>query len=173
MPLYPDHIARCQHLKVNGTQCGSPSLRETTFCYYHIRYHWPELETLENRHEFSHLLFPTLEDANSIQAALANVIERLLAMEIDHKQAALILYALQTASANLSRTSLEPKLPTRVVIDRKSVARRPLGASAWSRVEGREYDDLIQDENGELLDPELREVMKNLDPKVLGAGNSG
>ena len=94
-------------------------------------------------------------------------------MEIDHKQAALILYALQTASANLSRTSLEPKLPTRVVIDRKSVARRPLGASAWSRVEGREYDDLIQDENGELLDPELREVMKNLDPKVLGAGNSG
>jgi hypothetical protein len=43
---------------------------------------------------------------------------------------------------NLKRTSLEPELPTQVVIDRQSVARRPLGASAWSRVEGREYDDL-------------------------------
>jgi hypothetical protein len=46
---------------------------------------------------------------------------------------------------NLKRTTLEPKLPTQVVIDRQSVARRPLGASAWSRVEGREYDDLSAD----------------------------
>ena len=99
--------------------------------------------------------------------------QRLLTSEIDHKTAALLLYALQTASMNLKHTSLEPKLPTRVVIDRQSVARRPLGASAWSKVEGREYDDLIEDENGEFLDPELRELIKNLDPKVLGAGNSG
>jgi hypothetical protein len=173
MPLYPDHIARCQHIRVNGTQCGSPSLRETTFCYYHIRYHWPELEVLENHREFSGNLFPTLEDANSIQVSLAQVIQRLMSDEIDHKQAALVLYALQTASANLRHTSLEPELPTRVVIDRQSVARRPLGATAWSKVEGREYDDLIEEENGEQLDPELRELMKNLDPKVLGAGNSG
>src|ERR1035438_10669063 len=100
MPLYPDHIARCQHIRVNGTQCGSPSLRETKFCYYHIRYHWAELETLEDNNELRKTL-PTLEDANSIQIALANVIERLVMVEIDHKQAALILYALQTASMNL------------------------------------------------------------------------
>jgi hypothetical protein len=24
--IYPSSIARCQHIKVNGTQCGSPSL---------------------------------------------------------------------------------------------------------------------------------------------------
>jgi hypothetical protein len=78
----------------------------------------------------------------AIQVTLAQVIERLVSMEIDHKQAALILYALQTASMNLKRTSLEPKLPTQVVIDRQSVARRPLGASDWSSIEGREYDDL-------------------------------
>ena len=69
-------------------------------------------------------------------------------VEIDHKQAALILYALQTASMNLKRTSLEPKLPTQVVIDRRSVARCPLGASAWSRVEGRDYDDLTAESDG-------------------------
>ncbi len=69
-------------------------------------------------------------------------------LEIDHKQAALVLYALQTASMNLKRTSLEPKLPTQVVIDRQSVARRPLEASAWSSVEGREYDDLTAEDDG-------------------------
>jgi len=144
MSLYPVTVKRCQHIKVNGTQCGSPALRDSTHCYYHIRYHWPELETLPNNHQL-HTPLPTLEDANSIQVALAKVIERLILLEIDHKTAALMLYALQTASMNLKRTSLEPALPTQVVIDRQSVANRPLGASAWSRVEGREYDDLSGD----------------------------
>jgi hypothetical protein len=147
MALYPNRIARCQHIRLNGTQCGSPSLRETKYCYYHIRYHWPQLEALENNNEWRQSL-PTLEDANSIQVTLAKVVERLVLLEIDHKQAALILYALQTASMNLKRTSLEPKLPTQVVIDRQSVARRPLGASAWSSVEGREYDDLTAEGDG-------------------------
>jgi len=72
--------------------------------------------------------------------------------EIDHKTAALMLYALQAASMNLKRTSLEPALPTHVVIDRESVANRPIGASAWSRVEGREYDDLSGDDPNEESD---------------------
>jgi DNA uptake protein ComE-like DNA-binding protein len=147
MALYPNNILRCQHIKMNGTQCGSPSLRETTYCYYHIRYHWPELEALENNHEWRQSL-PTLEDANSVQISLAKVMEQLVMQEIDHKTAALLLYALQTASMNLKRTSLEPELPTQVVIDRQSVARRPLGASAWSRVEGQEYDDLAAESDG-------------------------
>jgi len=53
-----------------------------------------------------------------------------LSGEVDYKTAALLLYALQTASMNLKRTSLEPALPTQVVIDRESVANRPIGASA-------------------------------------------
>ena len=146
MALYPNHILRCHHLKVNGTQCGSPSLCESKYCYYHIRYHWPELEAMEDNNEWRQSL-PTLEDANSIQISLAKVIEQLVLQELDHKTAALMLYALQTASMNLNRTTLEPELPTQVVIDRQSVARRPIGASAWSRVEGREYDDLTA-ENG-------------------------
>jgi hypothetical protein len=73
-------------------------------------------------------------------------------LEIDHKTAALMLYALPTASKNLSRTSLEPALPTQVVMDLESVANRPIGASAWSRVEGREYDDLSGDDTNEESD---------------------
>jgi hypothetical protein len=144
MALYPTNISRCQHIKVNGTQCGSPALSDATFCYYHIRYHWPALEAMKDNSEWRTTL-PTLEDANSIQVALSKVMEQLVLNEIDYKKAALMLYALQTASMNLKRTSLEPKLPTQVVIDRQSVARRPIGASAWSTVEGREYDDLAME----------------------------
>lgn len=156
MPSYPKSIKRCQHIKINGTQCGSPALRDSTHCYYHIRYHWPEFDALADNHGIR-VPLPTLEDANSIQVALANVIERLIMSEIDHKTAALMLYALQTASINLKRTSLEPELPTQVVIDRDSVADRPIGASAWSRIEGREYDDLTEEaeDDGERSSLEL------------------
>src|ERR1700675_1080855 len=136
MSFYPMTVKRCEHSKVNGTQCGSPALRDSKLCYYHVRCHWPELDALPDNNEWRKTL-PTLEDANSIQVALANVMEHLIMLEIDHKTAALMLYALQTASMNLKRTSLEPALPTQVVIDRESVANRPIGASAWSSVEGR------------------------------------
>lgn len=36
---------------------------------------------------------------------------------------------------------MEPELPTQVVIDREALAQRPPGASVWSRVEGRKYDE--------------------------------
>ena len=44
---------------------------------------------------------------------------------------ALLLYALQIASANVKFTSFEPE-QTQVIIDRECVARRPLGPPAWS-----------------------------------------
>jgi hypothetical protein len=64
---------------------------------------------------------------------VASVMERLIMQEVDYKTPALLLYALQTASMNLKRTSLEPELPTRVVIDR-------------------EYDDLGGDDPNEESD---------------------
>ncbi len=27
----------CAHIKVNGIRCGSPSLRQEVFCYFHQR----------------------------------------------------------------------------------------------------------------------------------------
>jgi len=32
---YPAEIRRCQHIKMNGTQCGSPALKMGKFCYHH------------------------------------------------------------------------------------------------------------------------------------------
>ena len=105
--------------------------------------------------------------------------ERLLLEEVDHKTAALLLYALQTASMNLKRTSLEPALPTQVVIDRESVANRPIGATAWSRVEGREYDDLSENDlskdgnPGQPMESIVRQSLGTLEPKALRGSEWG
>jgi hypothetical protein len=121
-----------------------------------MRWHFASMALLEDKAEWINGM-PTLEDANSIQVGLAEVMRLLVTQEIDHKTGALLLYAMQTASMNLKRTSLEPEFPTQVVIDRESVARRPIGASAWSRVEGREYDDLNAEDTGdEQTDPRLQ-----------------
>jgi hypothetical protein len=147
MSLYPKSFRRCQHVKVNGTQCGSPALREERYCFYHLRYHQKSKEVSADAEERTHELMPlpTLEDANSVQVTLAEVIRLVTMQEIDYRAAGLILYALQTASANMRMTSFEPA-PTQVVIDRECVEQRPIGASAWSAVVGREYDD-VSDKN--------------------------
>jgi hypothetical protein len=144
MHSYPIDIRRCQNIKVNGTQCGSPALRDDKYCYYHARWTQEGVEARWRVQKAGALLLPTFEDANSIQVALADVIRLLRLQEVDHRTAALMLYAMQTASANLKHTSFEPE-PTQVVIDRECVERRPIGATAWSKVKGREYDQLEKD----------------------------
>jgi hypothetical protein len=142
MSLYPDTIARCQHIKVNGTQCGSPALRKHRFCYFHKEWREKRLQINRNTQRGQQqITLPVFEDANSIQVALMQVTRLLLTQQIDHKTAGLLLYALQTASSNLARCTFEPELPTTVVIDRASVAKRPIGATAWSAAKDREYDD--------------------------------
>jgi hypothetical protein len=114
---------------------------------------------------------PVLEDADSIQMGLVEVMRLIVTQQIDHKVAGLLLYALQTASANLKRTSFEPELPTRVVIDRGCVGRRPIGATAWSTVEGREYDDVAAAKDGsEEIDPTMKLLLEQLGvaPELVG-----
>jgi hypothetical protein len=126
-------------------QCGSPALREEKFCYFHMRWRRKSMDVDLNVQEHGTITLPTLEDTNSIQVGLAEVMRLLATQQIDHRAAALLLYAMQTASANLKHTSFEPE-PTQVVIDRECVGRRPIGATAWSTVEGREYDEVEKDD---------------------------
>ena len=152
MPSYPLNIRRCQHIKVNGTQCASPALRDEKHCYYHMEWRRKSSEVNLNLKprvdERGTMTLPSLEDANSIQVALAEIVRLLATNQIDHRPAGLMLYALQTASANLRMTSFEPE-PTRVVIDQECVEQRPIGATAWSTVEGCEYDDVAPREIAE------------------------
>ncbi len=153
MPSYPINIRRCQHIKVNGTQCASPALREEKCCYFHMQWRHKSMDVNMNYNVRGTITLPTLEDANSVQVALAEMLRLLATNQIDHRTAALMLYTLQTASANVKHTSFEPE-PTRVVIDRECVERRPIGASAWSAVAGREYDDLTEKDDLEKDDVE-------------------
>jgi hypothetical protein len=73
MPLYPVSIRRCQHIRTNGTQCGSPSLREQKCCYFHMQWRLKSAGVNMNPHERSTMTLPTLEDANSIQAGLSEI----------------------------------------------------------------------------------------------------
>ena len=58
---------------------------------------------------------------------------------IEYRVFSLLLSALRIAAANVKHLSLTPK-PTHVVIDPESVENRPLGATAWSETEGKDYD---------------------------------
>ncbi len=151
MSLYPERVARCQHIKINGTQCGSPALRREIYCFFHMRWALKSMEIDENRQrERWNATLALPEDADSIQMGLGEVIRLMLTRQMDHRTAALTLYALQTASANMKRTSFEPP-PTTVVIDRECVGQRPIGATAWSPFEEREYEELGAD--GRARDP--------------------
>jgi hypothetical protein len=103
---------------------------------------------------------PTLEDANSIQLALAELMRLVLTQQIEHRTASLLLRILRAASSNLKLLSLEPK-PSHVVIDPNSVADRPLGATAWSTTAGREYEFIEQEAEKEEAEREDRQTSSN------------
>jgi hypothetical protein len=147
MSSYPASIPRCQHLKINGTQCGSPALRRNHYCYFHKN--WQETRIVLNanraRRARATLDLPVLEDANSVQVALMQVMRLILGGQLDSKTAGLLLYALQTASSNLSRINFEPTVKTRVVIDPRTVDQTPLGEDPWRREDFEEEEYQAQD----------------------------
>jgi hypothetical protein len=151
MSSYPNSIPRCEHLKVNGTQCGSPALKRNHFCFFHKRWHETRIVLNANRARRARaaLDLPVLEDANSIQVSLMQVMRLILSGQVDPKIAGLLLYALQTASSNLSRINFEPAVKTRVVIDPRTVDQTPLGEDPWCRedFEEEEYEEDTQEEN--------------------------
>ena len=90
------NVRTCQHIKVNGERCGSPTLRGEEFCYFHQRLIRGVSVPKESR------LHPTaiLEDPESIQAALMEVVNALIHNTIDYRRAELILKALHIAVKN-------------------------------------------------------------------------
>lgn len=144
MSEYPD---RCQHIKVNGVQCGSPALRRNRFCFFHKRFHDERIRLAADRarRTTGTFVLPVLEDANSIQIALMQVIRALLAHQIDHKTASLLLYALQTASSNLQRTRFDPNEHD-IILDPRDAAITPLNYRAW---EDEEFEEEEEEEEGE------------------------
>lgn len=154
--MYPSSISRCQHIKVNGTQCGSPSLKSRRLCFFHNR--WRETRIDFNNAGSAHFTeifaLPVLEDANAIQVTIMQVLRLIIAKHLDSKTAGLLLYGLQTASGNLKSTRFEPRNQKDVVIDPRTVADSLLGEHIWdpSQYEAEQHQD-DQDE-AEVEQPE-------------------
>src|SRR6202051_2370605 len=138
---------RCQHLKINGTQCGSPALRRNRFCFFHKRFQDEQIKlTADRAHRgVATFILPVLEDANSIQIALMQVMRLLVTQQIDHKTASLLLYALQTASTNLRMTDFKPYIHE-VILDPRDAANTPLDEHIWEDEDFEEEKDEVETE---------------------------
>jgi len=160
MGLYPGEIRRCQHIKTNGTQCGSPALRNQEFCHYHREARPERVEVCgENGQTCGQVLVPVFEDASSIQAMVRQVAILLLQGKIDSKKAGQVLYALQIASANLKHMEAEKPRPVQVVVDQEKVAETPLGMTPWSKKgTGHELEDEAVGFQGEMAAKLKREA---------------
>ena len=92
-----DHA--CTHIKVTGVRCNSPALRGEQFCYFHQNAHRGVRRPPQSR------LHPIamIEDEESIQYALMEVINALMRNTIDVKRASLIIRALHIAVKNAAR----------------------------------------------------------------------
>ena len=97
-----DQARRCVFVKTNGLRCGSPAMRGNPFCFFHDRwYNQPVNDT-----------FPPLQDENSVQLALMQVIERLRretfrAGGLDPRLVKPLIFALKVAGQNASHTSFD------------------------------------------------------------------
>src|SRR5271169_1856596 len=144
---------RCQHVNVNGTQCGSPALRRSRFCFFHKRFQDERIKLGADRARrgVATFVLPVLEDADSIQIALMQVMRLLVSQQIEHKTASLLLYALQTASTNLRLTKFDP-LRHDVVLDPRTVADTPLDSSIWEDEDFEDEEDYQVEEAVEAVE---------------------
>ena len=93
----------CTHIKVTGVRCGSPALKGEEFCYFHQN----AIRSVRRPKQSRLHPIAMIEDEESIQYALMEVINALMKNTIDLKRATLILRALHIAVKNASRVKFE------------------------------------------------------------------
>src|SRR2546425_11108768 len=111
---------------------GSPAMRNGEYCYFHRRWRMTSVDLSHSAHHVTtEFVLPVLEDADSIQITLGQIMRMIVCRQVDTKSAGLLLYALQIASANLRRTRFEPYHKDGTV-DLFRVPERIIGDEAWS-----------------------------------------
>jgi hypothetical protein len=127
----------CTHIKVTGVRCGSVALRGEQFCYFHQHAHRGVKTPPQSR------LHPIaiLEDEESIQSSLMEVINALMRNTIDLKRAELILRALHIAVKNARRVKFPTtdikEIPNYAAPAAANVGTAALGCPGGPEVSGR------------------------------------
>jgi hypothetical protein len=103
-----DEAPRCEKVRDDGTVCGCPKMTVYKYCYAHDRMLQPRPRKLA---------LPPLEDANGVQLAIMMVQKALIDDEISEKKAGLLLYSLQIAASNVSKTTFISEYDKEVVTE--------------------------------------------------------
>jgi hypothetical protein len=106
----------CRHIRTNGLQCQGVALAGSPFCYFHDRLHRRHVPYRFSTADAEYALIPgqhiqlgPLEDSESVQIALSQVINALATGRLDMKRATSLLYGLQIAAANAARIHIAPR----------------------------------------------------------------
>jgi hypothetical protein len=141
----PNLPKRCHHIKMNGTQCGSPALTTERFCFFHFL-HVPRNIAVEppDRTPPDNFVLPILENATAVQLAVTQVTALLLRGRISDRRARILLCALRMAAENLNRMDTEKPRPTQMIFDLKTIPETPMGMTPWSVTgEGHDPEDAL------------------------------
>src|ERR1044071_1984322 len=104
-------------------------------CTLQIRRSW---QLGGNKRTFS---LPVREDANAIQLSVMQIMQMLIAGQIDQKTAGLLFYGLQIASSNLKYINFEPENKNDIVIDPKKLRETALPQPLWKNSDVEETPD--------------------------------
>ena len=97
LPMSAVHARKCQFIKVNGLQCGSPALRGHQHCYFHYDIRRTTLNTV----------LPILEDATAIQAALDNLATWIIEKRLEPVQINQLLWLMKIAAFNARKARID------------------------------------------------------------------
>src|SRR5215470_14844970 len=140
---------RCMYVKPDGLRCGSPRLKAGELCYTHQRM---------ERARSLRLRMPPLEDGNSIQVAIMEIDRGLLDHQITSKDAGLLFYSLQIATANLKNVTFH-KNANEMVLEQTQAktAEKAVAEDTPGRYEKYRY---------ETIDPDLRVKLMEIGDEV-------
>ncbi len=153
----------CSHIKEDGTYCGSPSLKNRQYCYYHLMQRGRRLRRARAlRDNLPYRLeIHSLDNLYAVRDALTDVAQALAAGLLDARTAGKLLYAIQQVSS----TNRRIEQMEAAQLQQKKDAPDQLGAN--SRIQ--EYPDFEKEFGippGADLDAETDAVLRKADEEA-------
>ncbi len=105
------NIRRCAHIKINGTQCGSPAARGHEFCHFH----WRAAKDFPRRRSTQPIpetvIDLTLIDSpDAIHYALMQIAQGIANRTLTDKESGRLIWTFQVMSSNFKQTSFHRQL---------------------------------------------------------------
>jgi len=92
-------VKLCHHIKADGILCRSAALHGRHYCFFHLTHRAQRVRIAQHRRRNQplRLELPPLEDLNSVQLAIMQVMDAIVDGRLERHEAGHLLYGLQTA----------------------------------------------------------------------------